>query len=378
MPPSTFSFTKAAMNDPLFLPLRGARRTLELLNVVDAQACDGLMDLQPGLGDTNVSDAFREAMTLWKFRTDPVANFAGSQAHLALINAAPSTSNVAWGMEGVYLVSTNLPWEPLTGGNQAGQIAANIDAATLDMIGKLALTAPAIAKASKGVTQAQALITGQKSQADRFEDGVVQYLADQGADASVWRVDATFGVFGSLPLLGVTFDDAFVLLDATEGVLDGPFDLDSPLDATALLAQHAAYASGTTVRYVNASGCIAVAAARWRSTPPPGWTPAPVVPGAPATSPNGRPSRWTDWHCSPISGSANGGRTCRCISNGTGSGTLRPSVRTEVRCDCFPNANGDCLGVGSGTHPNIPPSITPGIPPAGGMTGCSCTRWWHF
>jgi len=97
------------------------------------------------------------------------------------------------------------------------------------------------------------------------------------AAACAWRVDATFGVFGSLPLVGVTFDDAFVLLDSTSGALDGPFGLTSSLDATVLLAQHSAYAAGTTVRYVNASGCLVVAAARWPTTQPPGWTPAPAA-----------------------------------------------------------------------------------------------------
>jgi hypothetical protein len=100
------------------------------------------------------------------------------------------------------------------------------------------------------------------------------------------------------------------------------------------------------------------------------------VPGAPPTSPTSRPSHWTDWHCDSIPGI--GGRTCRCLSKGWGTGTGRPTVRTEVRCDCFPNANGDCLGVGSGTHPNIPPSLTPGIPPAGGMTGCNCVQYWEY
>jgi len=201
-------------------------------------------------------------------------------------------------------------------------------------------------------------------------------LFDQGSNATAWRVDATFGVFGSLPLVGVTFDDAFVLLDATDGTLDGPFELESPLDATVLLASHSGYTSGTTVKYVNASGCYVVVAPDWRTTPPPGWTPAPVVPPATPTTPNGRQSHWTDWHCTPVSDPL--GRTCFCLSTGTGIGTGLPTVRTEVRCRCFPNANGDCLGVGSGTHPNVPPTVTPGIPPAGGMTGCICIQYWHY
>ncbi len=121
------------------------------------------------------------------------------------------------------------------------------------------------------------LITGQKSHADRFEQGIVQFLADQMSNATAWRVDAAFGVFGSLPLVGVTFDDVFVLLDTTNGVMDGPFDLDSPLDATVLLAQHGAYAAGSTVRYVSFSGCPKTNVGIWHpSTPlPPGSAPRP-------------------------------------------------------------------------------------------------------
>ncbi len=72
------------------------------------------------------------------------------------------------------------------------------------------------------MTQAQALITGQLSHADRFEEGVVKFLADQGSSATAWRVDAVFGVYGSLPLLGVTFDDAIVLLDAANPAANAP------------------------------------------------------------------------------------------------------------------------------------------------------------
>jgi len=247
-------------------------------------------------------------------------------------------------------------------------------AVALVTITMLTETAPSIAKAAAGISQTQALITGQKSHADRFEEGVVQFLFDQGSNATAWRVDAAFGVFGSLPLVGVKFDDAFVLLDATDGTLDGPFDLESPLDATILLAQHSGYVAGTSVRYTSFGGCFAVAAPQWRTTQPPGWTPAPVVPPATPTTPNGRPSHWTDWTCT-----LNAAGNCSCLSTGTGSGTRRPTIRTEVRCTCAPNPiTGSCLGVGSGTHPNIPPTVTPGVAPGGGMTGCTCTQYWHY
>ena len=311
--PGTFTFTKAAMNDPLFLPVRGARRTLEMLGVMDAQACDGLIEIQPGLGDVAVSDALREAMTQWKFRTDANSNPSGTQAHFNLINAAPSTSNTVWGMEGSHLVSTNLPWEALSGANQTGQIASTVSTPTLHTIGKLTDTAPAIAKAAAGISQTQALITGQKSHADRFEEGVVQFLFDQGSNATAWRVDASCGVFGSLPLVGVTFNDAFVLLDTTSGRLDGPFALASPLDATVLLANQSGYVAGTTVRSTTTFGCGATNAATWNPTPPgcpacpvpPVWVPVPTPPGT-------APGWQTPWFCRDVTTPI--GTACKCTS----------------------------------------------------------------
>jgi len=349
--PGTFTFTKAAMNDPLFLPVRGARRTLETLGVLNAQACDGLTEVQPGLGDVAVIDALREAMTQWKFRTDAVINPAGTQAHFNLINAAPSTSNTVWGMEGSHLVSTNLPWEALTGANQTGQIASTVSTPTLHTIGKLTDTAPAIAKAAKGVTQTQALITGALSHADRFEDGVVKFLSDQGSNATAWRVDASFGVFGSLPLVGVKFDDAFVLLDTTSGRLDGPFALASPLDATVLLANQSGYVSGTTVRYHNANGCLILIAPSWRpggppgvttprapitnpnyppACPPPGWTlPTPPPPSAwptrpPCYNPANPAGGWANCTCSSTSG------TWFCIVSSQSVGGLPPRIYQTI------------------------------------------------
>jgi len=356
--PSTFSFTKAALNDPLFMPVRGARRTLETIGAMNAQACDGLAELQVGFGDVGVSDAFREAMTLWKFRTDAVANPTGTQVHLNLVSTAPSTSNTTWGMEGSYLVSTNLPWETLTGANPAGQIAATVSPGTLNTIGKMVDAAPAIAKAAKGVTQTQSLITGDKSHADRFEQGIVQFLADQMSNASAWRVDAAFGVFGSLPLVGVTFDDAFVLVDSTNGAVDGPFDLVSPLDATVLLAQHSAYAAGSTVRYVNFGGCSAIFPPTWRTRTPgsPMWPgtplpPWPLLPGTPTVPPGG-PANYT---CLPA------GAGCRCerldIRPPVGG---QPAYATRTVCHhtagCGP-AGGTCP-----TTPQIPNPATGDTP----------------
>jgi len=240
---------------------------------------------------------------------------------------------------------------------------------------------PANAKASKGVTQTQALITGALSHADRFEDGVVKFLSDQGSNATAWRVDASFGVFGSLPLVGVTFDDAFVLLDATDGTLDGPFGLESPLDATVLLASHSGYTSGTTVRYHNVNGCGAVARPRWRPTAPPGgpFTPRPaapnlppppiVIPGVPPGYPTlpldpSIPGWWTDWACSTTPGPGPWAATCTCYSYGRyddpggGSHWVRRKCVGNFPCNAGP------VGTPPGQFPAVPePDGTLNEPP---------------
>ncbi len=253
-------------------------------------------------------------------------------------------------------------------------------------------TGDTTAEGAKGVTQAQALITGQLSHADRFEEGVVKFLADQGSSATAWRVDAAFGVFGSLPLLGVTFDDAFVLLDATEGTMDGPFDLESPLDATALLAQHAAYAATTTVRYRITLGCGAVAAPMWQPTPPPGgpFTPRPaapnlptppiLLPGIPAGYPQlplnpALPGWWTDWACVTTPGMGPWSATCTCYSYGRyddpagGSHWVRRKCVGNFPCNAgpaatppgqyppLPNPDGTLT---TPPFPTPPPSVSPG------------------
>ncbi|MBX3405350.1 MAG: hypothetical protein KF869_01195 [Phycisphaeraceae bacterium] len=261
----------------------------------------------------------------------------------------------------------------------------------------------ALDRTPKGLMQTQALITGEKSHADRFEEGIVQLLVDQNSEATAWRFDATFGIFGALPLLGVTFDDAFVLLDAAEGNLDGPFDLDSPLDATVLLAHHAAYATGTTVRYVNASGCPTNAAARWRPTPPPGgpFTPRPaapnmptpplLIPGVPAGYPTLPlnpilPGWWTDWACVTTPGPGPWAATCTCYSYGRYDDPTGGSHWVRKKCvGNFPCGAGPA-GTPPGQHTPLPdpdgtlteppfPTPAPSVSPGAAWT---CTLEYYY
>ena len=215
---------------------------------------------------------------------------------------------------------------------------------------------------------AETAITGKMSHADRFHEGVVKFLADYGSNGVAWRVDAAFGVFGSLPLVGVRFDDAYVLLDTTDGTLDGPFDLASPLDASVLLAQHGAYVSGTTVRYRNASGCKVVAGPTWIPWPRPGPIPAipgttpavplPHTPSAPRP-PNTIPGNPTSWSCQTQG--TGPGLKCVCESMEYWDDLTVPPVspmnrRIRVRTVCtYP--------LTSCTATSYPPTVNPAAPP---------------
>lgn len=145
----------------------------------------------------------------------------------------------------------------------------------------------ALAAASAGVSVAEALLTGQQSHADRFQRGIRTLLDDGGWNAPTWRIDAAFAVFGSLPLVGVTFDDAYVLLDTVNGALAGPFALSSSLNAVILLSAHADVpVTSSDTRYFGIEGCPRTIAGDWNPYPvPAGWPAMPPWPTHPPIPP---------------------------------------------------------------------------------------------
>ncbi len=177
-------------------------------------------------------------------------------------------------------------------------------------------------------------------------------------------------------MIDVSLPQAVMLVDATSGRVAGPFEPGSAFNADGLLSQHTNVWNGTPPVFRNRRGCMMVAAPGWQTTPPPGWTPTPATPGVPATLPAGRPTHWSDYECTP----ALGGR-CRCVSTGSGTGTIGtpPAVTpisTRVVCTCSPDASGDCSPPGGRPgHPGTPP---PATPPAL-LTNCQCEdQEWYY
>ncbi|MFN7021905.1 MAG: hypothetical protein ACK4WH_11330, partial [Phycisphaerales bacterium] len=256
---------------------------------------------------------------------------------------------------------------------------------------KLIVIGPIIAAASAGTTEAQALITGEESHAAKFERGVQQLLADGGWEGETWRVDAAFGVFGSLPLVGVTFADACVLLDSVNGTVDGPFTPRSPLTASGLLSSHPEYTIGTSIRYFASNGCPGQRMAGWVPVP----CPPPAAPGTcfPATfvpvivplQPAGNPG---SWRCAytPAAAPATGG-TCTCEFEykhvspvipcpGAAWTTPNGSARCLIieRWTCSSTGGPTCVGAscpGGTPAPATPPPANPIGAPCGPVAPCT-------
>ncbi|MCC6321363.1 MAG: hypothetical protein IT438_08005 [Phycisphaerales bacterium] len=388
-----FAFSNAALNNPLFNPLRGARATLEQLSIVSASACDGLAELQPGWGDAAIASSFKAAMKDWTFTTDSQANPSGTSTHMSLITA----SGAGWTVQGNLLISTNLPLEKFTGANNTPTIPSSLLPATQAAITKLIDAGSIIAAASAGTTEAQSFITGEESHATKFERGVQQLLADGGWRGETWRVDAAFGVFGSLPLVGVTFRDACVLLNSVTGALDGPFSPRSPLVATALLASHPEYTAGTSIKFFASNGCKGGNMAGWvpvPCTPPalPGTCiPATFVPVTVPGQPPGNPGNWVCDYDAAVPPATGG--TCTCHYEYKYASPLIPcpggawvppmgGARCLIieRWTCASVGGATCIGAscpGGIPAPAVPPPANPIGAPCGPIVPCTSeTLYW--
>jgi len=362
-----FKFTDPALNTPLFNPARAVRPTLEQLKLVSTLDCDGVTVLTPGFGNAAIANSFRQAMSEWKLTTDSSTNASGTAIHMNLITSAPAGSGTTWEVIGNEVISTKLPWAGVAGVNTNPTIAPSISTSTQAAIDKLITVGSIIAAASEGISEAQSLITGQESHATKFERGVQQLLIEGGWNGTTWRVDAAFGVFGSLPLVGVTFDDAFVLLDAVNGNVDGPFALTSPLNAASLLAAHSQeYVASQPVRFFSAQGCQKVVAASWRPSPP-SW-------GSP---PWGPPSWFlfgTNYFCTLLLPAPLWPRVdCSCIREGTSRDGDRRAVRLREVCICT-----SCAGTGTAGGPPSGTVPTGGVPPTPAGSTCTCVlEYFH-
>lgn len=265
---ASFLFSVAGANSPLFDPEFAARRTLS-----DAKNGD---DACQTLAATEVI-AYASYGVVATSLDDPSATLN----HLAAIDEALAVGTVSLTITGGDLVSEGLPLTKESGGPLPPPVYEADTPITAWMVA-IEAHAVQVAASFNPADDVKNRLLGTPRHVDQLAESIWNHsltaMEDVPDDIIVLR--ATFGVYGSLPLLAVFAGDTYFLVDGVNGYADGPFKETQPFDATALLAAHAEYVVGSATRVLDRSGlCEATPVAkRWREDRPPGtYTPMPAV-----------------------------------------------------------------------------------------------------
>jgi len=369
----------------LFNPARSARWTLESVNVLSSADCDG-MELWATSGHVGIATEiqaafipdFRDAMLGNKFTTSIDENPGGTQAHAWLILAAAPGEGVEVYQDGDELVSLNLPLEQVGGPAYDAALDYDLSPDSQLVLATMIASSQGWAAASAGhASEAEALVTGAMSKADRFGQIVDTYLSLAGVPSrAVVKLHAHFRLFGQLPLIQANLSDCTVLIDPLTGNISGPFQLGSAIDGRGLLSFYPdAYEAGSGVRYFGGGdGCGQTTFANW--TPMPAGVPGawPRIPGTPVRPSPGRPLHST-WQC--WDEVATQDCVCEVIEVFTPPAWTYPIPNVTVRTRC--RYAGGCTGPGPAL---TPPATGPQPPPntAPGQGAATCTsdmfQWW--
>ncbi len=356
-----FLFSHPLANTALFDPVLAARRTVSgTLNFEEACPSATGVQVTAYAGDGTIANPLTD-----------------TQATLSHLEAVLSTDapGVTIGVDGDHLVSQGLPLEGVTAEPIPAQafVPTPERAAWIADIEWFAIQHAATQDPADDVTN---LLLGLPTNAQQLAWSIWDHLFDTGQDEpdDIRLLKAEFGIYGALPVLEITFEKGFILLDALTGEAFGPYADGQPYDPIPLLSNHPEYEPGTPASLIVAStGCPPAQGARWRQGPSPYPYPVPgsnpnyTVPVTPpAQPPNGwpqvqfpinsypaRPGRSTDFHCRTVGGG------CRCSAyRQTLSLTGRIVWEVEI---CF--QSGPC---GSGSLPSHTPP---------GRGNCTTYHW---
>lgn len=356
----TFAYSIPEFNSPLFSPAVAASMTVASISA--SGSCIGQIDegVIVIVVDPAIESKTQLYMTLGVIETSFDSEPVEVQNHILAIMEALSISDVQVWVENNKLISSGLPVEPVEALPGSPGIYGQPSPETWEHILALGSAAQAAAAELDQTSAPRRALLGLPPLAAEFEEMIVGYPRHVlGSNASTHRLEARFGRYGSLPLLLVNFDDVFVLIDTVNGAVAGPFADESPLDASSLLAAHAAYQSGTPVTYLNMNGCVVAARPRWNPWPPaPPIGPLPHVPTTPR-APSTIPGNPTNWSCTTLGV----GPTLRCECTSTEywiDPTVPPvdplNVTIRIRTTCT------YAGAGCGPGPN-PATPNTGAPP---------------
>jgi len=348
-PGTGFSFTSPLLNSHLFNPVRSGRPTLEALNLIGASDCDGAYT--PEILSSAPLDDYRLALRdlmLYGEITTELGTPENWYHELLILAADPELGWLVFDELG-QLITIDLPLAEVSGTAHTASLALNISTQSQQIIATMIAAGQHWRNQCTDVPQWRALITGETSTAEQFRAQVAAFLQIAANNSNpVDLIQASFGVFGELPVVVASLNDCYILLDATNGNVSGPFELTSPLDARGLLSLHiGAYQAGTAVRYFSSSGCTRTVAASWKTSPPcPWYLPAcTFTPALPAAG---------TWQCFDYGLHPNNTGTPRCVCEYTGTATRGPvTVPFRLNCDCGP-AGAACGGSVPGT-PVTPP-----------------------
>ncbi len=403
-----FAFTDPATNTALYDPYAAARRT-----VANAQGLDLCVSV---LGTGTAVTNYATGTTVETSLDDPNA----TTAHTNAIAAAPTSAGVTGGVIGGSLVSIGLPLQPVTGVPAPATPYAP-DPGTAAWIAGIEAFAMTTALSFDPADDPERRLLGQPRDSELLAHAIWdESVSTWGVSPDdILMLEAEFGIYGSLPMLVVYFDDSYILVDGTNGIVSGPFADTVPYDPIPLLEGHAEYEPGTGARVViGETGCETDGSGpRWRREQPseinpndpvgpvnpPNTNPSPTGPAIPNgpdrwppawvnPKPNkywdpekgthpvptafppgtfypGIPGRPTQWDCVPASG---GGTSCTtieivCIDNTTTGCTLR-----QVTC----HFNQSETPPGTGTPPT-PPQFPRWPEPADSSENDCYDRWYY-
>ena len=260
-----FLYTDPQANTPLFDAILASQRTVSGTLNFD-EACPVATPVQIALhaGNGTISN-----------------DLTDTEATINHLDAALGAEGVTVSVEGDQLVSQGMPPEPVSGTPIPAQafVPTPERAAWIADIEWHTLQTTATQNPAEDVANT---LLGLPTNAQQLAWSIWDHLFDTQHDEpdEIRVLKAEFGIYGALPVLEVTFDQGFFLIDGLTGEAFGPYSDGQPYDPIPLLSNHPEYQAGTPASLIVAeTGCEAVGGRkRWRPNPPPNYTPkAPVL-----------------------------------------------------------------------------------------------------
>jgi|GEM_PF-2453566 len=382
---ASFVFTDPAFNSPYFSPVYAAQRMLGEVSL--RQSCQA--HAQPGDDNLTPFEGYLLGGQLNTDLNDPLL-----MNHAEAVIGAPVEATVTISFEDGQFVSYGLPPLPVADPLASPTPVIAVDADLQALIADVGTFAHQASAALASSNPQRRLITGTASLGDEFAASMDSFVSmaagTTGADEPYFirNMAVLFGRYGALPVAEVAFParDVYVLVDAVNGNMAGPFAMGTPFDASALLAAVPEYQPGSAAKLVMAATACIVYTDKDKDLPGGPWVPgAPLPPGltpVPGAIP-GKPSKW-DCKSSNVIG-------CHCVTtyNYTELPCTSGNKVTMPGGGCLVKATVDCQGPGTAqcastpnTTPASPTTVPNGTgappgstaPPTGGCT----VRFWYW